>query len=58
MGKDFVSAKNLVPNFSDDDIHQARELRDAEVADPGIVRRTVDDALVRRAVKVDHVDRK
>jgi hypothetical protein len=42
-------------------IHEARELRDAEAAEPGIVRRTVDDAIasgeeptkakVRRAVK-------
>jgi len=30
-----------------DQIHEARQLRDAEVADPGIVRRTLDDKLER-----------
>jgi len=45
------------------DIHEAREIRDAEQADPGIVRRVLDDALeageeptkaaVHRAVRRD-----
>lgn len=30
-----------------DQIHEARQLRDAEAADPGIVRRTLDDRLAR-----------
>ena len=30
-----------------DQIHEARQLRDAEVADPGIVRRTLDERLAR-----------
>ena len=58
--------KQVVPNGNDlglsrKIIHEAREIRDAEKADPGIVRRTLDEALdegeeptrakVKRAVK-------
>ncbi len=61
-----VSKKNSAPSASDigltrKDIHEAREIRDAENTDPGIVRRTLDEAIdageeptrakVKRAVK-------
>ncbi len=32
--------------FSEKDIHEARLIRDAEVADPGVVRRTLSDARI------------
>ena len=46
-GKDFqpVTAADL--GLSHKDIHEARVLRDAENADPGIVRRTLDEKLAR-----------
>lgn len=37
--------------LSDDHIHEARAIRDAEVADPGIVQRTVDEAVANREPK-------
>lgn len=45
-----VSKENTVPSAADigisrKEIHEAREIRDAEEADPGIVRRTLDEAL-------------
>lgn len=48
---DLVTDENEVPATAEDigltrkDIHEARQIRDAEVADPGIVRRAVDDRL-------------
>ena len=39
-------AKSL--NLSHPRMHEYRELRDAEVADPGIVRRVVDEAVANR----------
>jgi hypothetical protein len=46
-GKDFqpVTAADL--GLSHKDIHEARVLRDAENADPGVVRRTLDERLAR-----------
>lgn len=61
-----VTKQNSAPSASEiglsrKDIHEAREVRDAEEAEPGIVRRTLDDAIdagqeptrakVKRAVK-------
>ena len=46
-----VSDENMPPATADNlglsrkDIHDARQLRDAEAADPGLVRRTLDDRL-------------
>jgi hypothetical protein len=45
-----VSGENLAPTVSDlgltrKEIHEARQIRDAEAADPGIVRRTLDERL-------------
>lgn len=42
-----------IPSVSDlglrrDEIHEARQIRDAEAADPGVVRRALDDRLERR----------
>lgn len=47
-----VSGKNLAPTVSDlgltrKEVHEARLLRDAEAADPGIIRRTLDEQLER-----------
>lgn len=45
-----VSAENLAPTVADlgltrKEVHDARQLRDAEAVDPGIIRRTLDDRL-------------
>lgn len=45
-----VSAENLAPTVADlgltrKEVHDARLIRDAEAADPGIIRRTLDDRL-------------
>lgn len=45
-----VSVENLAPTVSDlgltrKEVHDARQLRDAEMADPGIIRRTLDERL-------------
>ena len=47
-----VEDANAIATTSDlglrrDQIHEARQLRDAEAADPGLVRRTLDDRLTR-----------
>lgn len=60
-GDTFKTATVSDLNLTSDQIQEAREIRDAEEADPGIVRRTLDEAIevgeeptkakVRRAVK-------
>ena len=51
-GNQSASAEDCIPTVTDiglthKDIHEAREVRDAEEADPGIVRRTIDTLLER-----------
>lgn len=46
-GAGLESARSALADMSLEEIHEARMIRDAEVRDPGIVRRSLDDALAR-----------